>query len=301
MPPSAAVSRSVSALVKAAGLPGDKLSASIISFARFFSLPIKPELMAAIRHQAVASSAVTTQPDTENTTDPHAATKSREALSLAAAAAHGKGIELNQKGLEVYAAAIDPAFFEKRGPGERNPHGKRSKDHGGQKKENIISESDGSPKAGFMTGSGLKEMALKFAETLPLLAILNKLPGKNGQRWIVLPFSLYENGKEFRVSLRILLEGEIPAENHASRMALDIAENGEIERRWLFVLDIRSRRLSVYFRPEPLPGDFIPLAQKLSRLLEIPPDRISVEDYTASFPCESGCNGDPLRSINEAV
>jgi hypothetical protein len=30
----------------------DKLSASIITFARFFSLPIKPESMAAIRRQA---------------------------------------------------------------------------------------------------------------------------------------------------------------------------------------------------------------------------------------------------------
>ncbi len=50
-----------SALMRAlntSGLPADKISSSIISFARFFSLPLKPELMAAIRRQVFARSGV---------------------------------------------------------------------------------------------------------------------------------------------------------------------------------------------------------------------------------------------------
>ena len=46
------VKQTAASLASASGLPADKLSASIISFARFFSLPLKPNILAAIRRQA---------------------------------------------------------------------------------------------------------------------------------------------------------------------------------------------------------------------------------------------------------
>ena len=300
--PSAAA-RSVPALIAAAGLPADKLSASLVSFARFFSLPLKPELMAAMRRQVIATAAppVTASPAAENAPDLETAAKNREALSLAAAAAESKGIELDRKGLEQFAGAIDPDWQKRQNPDERNRK-QRHKNPDEQEKENAA------PKTSPLSAAGIKEMALRTAEENPLLALLNKLPGKNAQRWMVFPFSFSEGGREFNVSLRILLEtDDSHLSKHAVGMAVDIAES-ETERRWLFVANGPNRRginaasgLTVYLQPELPPKARASLTRALSALMEIPPERISVKNRTESFPCESGCTDDLLQSINEAV
>ncbi|MCL2265783.1 MAG: hypothetical protein FWC22_07050, partial [Treponema sp.] len=51
--PSAGI-RSAVSLAAASGLPPDKLSASIVTFAKFFSLPLKPQVLADIRRQALS-------------------------------------------------------------------------------------------------------------------------------------------------------------------------------------------------------------------------------------------------------
>jgi len=317
-PPLQSAPRPVSSLVSAAGLPADKLSASIISFARFFSLPIKPELMAAIRRQALAQpqssatsqTAATAQSElaksAENASDSGVAVKSREAFSLAAAAAESKGVELNQKGLEMFAEAIDPDQ-QRQDTGNQNQRGRRNRNH------NESEEEGASIKTVSLSASGIEEMALESSGKDPLLSVLNRMPGKNGQRWIVLPFNFTENDREFRVSMRILLETGHAA-NRAICMALDIAESGITEnsenerltpeKRWLFVLESansRIDRLSVYLRPELPPKAQSSLASELSNLLEIPHERISVKKWTESFPCESSVGADHLRSIDEAV
>jgi len=307
--------RSASALIAAAGLPADKLSTSIISFARFFSLPLKPELMASIRRQALAQQPATSATE-ENTaamkraaaepalTETTAA-KNREALSLAAAAAESKGIELHPKGLEAFAAAVDPDWQKRQDSGERE-RGRRNKNHQ-QEEENATD------KASPITAAGLKEMALNAAEQNPLLAILNRLPGKNSRRWIALPFSFSEGGREFKVSLRILLEADNKASHLAAinvvatKVALDIAETNstETERSWLFALEAAAacpaNKLAVYLQPELPPKAHAPFARELSALLNIPLERISIKKRAESFPCESGCADELLRPVNEAV
>jgi len=200
--PPAVAARSVPALIAAAGLPMDKLSASIVSFARFFSLPLKPELMAAMRRQALAPSAMApatvAPPTAEGASDLEIVAKNREALSLAATVAESKGLELDPKGLEQFAEAIDPDWQKRQDPDERNR--KRQRDNSDeQEKENTV------PKTGPLSASGVKEMALSAAEKNPLLAVLNKLPGKNAQRWMAFPFSFNENGREYKVSLEYCL------------------------------------------------------------------------------------------------
>jgi hypothetical protein len=312
---STAVPRSASTLIAAAGLPVDKLSASIISFARFFSLPLKPELMTAMRRQAVAQPSAM-QADAvkqaaanaaaENAPETGAAAKIREALSLAGAAAESKGVELHPKGLEAFAEAIDPDWQKREDSGEGNQRGRRNKNHHQQEEENAPDKTVPA-KIAAITAAGLKQMALESAEKNPLLAILNRLPGKNGRRWIVLPFSFDEGGREFKVSLRILLEADqFPHHTAcmaASCVALDIAESGE--RRWLFALEsangLPAKKLTVYLQPELPPEAQAPLARELSALMEIPLERISIRNRTESFPCESDGADDLLRSINEAV
>ena len=301
-PQTPAPPRSASSLIAAAGLPADKLSASIVAFSRFFSLPIKPELMAAMRRQTLAapSAAEETQANAvKRASIENSAAAKREALSLAAAAAESKGVELHPKGLETFTEAIDPDWRKRENSGG-DQRGRRDKNQ--QQEENAPAK---------ITAAGLKQMALEAAEQNPLLAILNRLPGKNGRRWIVLPFTFDEGGREFKVSLRILLEEDQTSSRAAcmaaTQVVLDIAES---ERRWLFALESASsprdanlpaNRLAVYLQPELSPAAHAPLARELSALLGIPPERISVRNRAESFPAESARADDPLRSINEAV
>jgi hypothetical protein len=264
-------------MLSAAGLPADKLSAGIVSFARFFSLPLKPDLMASIRRQSLS---------------PETSTPGRETLSLAAAAAESKGVELRPKGLEWFAEAIDPDW-RRQNPEERDRRERRHKKPG---------QENPAPKTGPLSAVGLKKMALESAEKYST-AILNRLPGKNGQRWMVFPFSFCESGREFKVSLRILLDD-------VACMALDIAEIAasreadETSRRWLFVMNPvkgSCSKLSVYLQPELPPKAVESFVGELARIMEMPPGHISVKKWTESFPCESGGEDNLLRSINEAV
>jgi hypothetical protein len=284
------VPRSAASLAASSGLGADKLSAYIISFAKFFSLPIKPELMTEIRRQAMMQSAQqpapqTTEAQTE-TVKPAAqdVLKNRAALSLAAAAAESKGVELQPKGLESYAEAVDPD--RKRQDGGEH---KGRRDRNREQKEAVIN------------ASSLKETALAAAEKDPLLYLLNRLPGKDGRRWIVLPFDFTENGREYFVSMRILLDGD-KAANRASCMALDIVETpagDNTPNRRLFVWENaagRITKLSVYT------NDKFP-QRELAALLDIPVERVFVKPLINedSFPCETGGGEDMFLAVDKAV
>jgi hypothetical protein len=290
-PPAAA--RSLSTLVSASGLPADKLSASIISFARFFSLPIKPDLMADIRRQAFSSAAQQSaaQPAAESIppepAKTEAAARNKEALSLAAAAAEGKGVELKDRALENYAQSIDPEWDERQ---EADGQQRQKRGKNGNERE----EGEGK-KAAPVSAAAVKEAALDAAEKDPLLEILNRLPGKDGQRWITLPFAFDENGRQYRVSLRIL---------PPDYMALDICPGGDKKQRSLFVIESANDkpcRLAVYLQHEISSGEQSSLVGELSGSLGIKPERISVKMSEDAFPFEAGYGEEQLRFVDEAV
>jgi len=317
-PPAAA--RSISSIAASAGLPQDKLSSSIVSFAKFFSLPLKPEQLAAIRHQAFAplpaqSAAEATQSDTvkqtaENTTGRESgsaiAAKNREALCLAAAAAESKGVELQLKGLETYAQAVDPDWQKRQDSGGQNKR-QRNKNQNEQEENALF-------KSGSVNASSLEKTVMEATEKNSLLHIMNRLQDKNRRRWIVLPFDFCEDGRNFRVSMRILLEPD-QVSNRCGFMALDISETGDVETqrvetrrvltRRLFVLESANNKvnkLSVFFQPD-LPGsDHSSFKREMSRLLEIPLDRVFVKSgFDSGFPFEAGFGDDLLRSIDEEI
>jgi hypothetical protein len=314
----AAPPRSISAQAAASGLPSDKLSAAIVSFARFFSLPLKPQTLAAIRRQAfspaVKQPEVMRTPSQTTQSDPAKftaaekssaleAAKGREALSLAAAAAESKGVELQPKGLEMYAQAVDPQ--RQRDSGGQN-HSKRDRKQNEQ-------EEKVPHKTAPITAESLKQTALEYTEKNQLLDILNRLPCKNGQRWIVLPFDFCEDGFEFNASMRVLLDNE-KVSNRAVCMALDIliindkkehdeqgGENNRFERRGLFVLESandKPLRLSVYFWPELTQKRHKLFGRELSQLLEIPLERVYIKNKVESFPYEAG-RKEPLTAVDE--
>lgn len=297
-----AVLRSSASLASAAGLPADKLSSSIVSFARFFSLPVKPQVLADIRRQAFslpmpqsanASTPALTQSAAANPSAVLTPEKIRQTLSLSAAAVESKGAELNPKGLESFASAVDPEL-RRRQDGERR---RRNRDQNEQAEKVLL-------KAKPLTADILKNMALEYAENNAPLDILNRLPGKNGQRWIVLPFDFIEDNSEFRVSMRVLLDDE-HSSNRAVCMALDVAqfkqEDDALERRWLFVMEganEKSIRVSAYLQPELPQNDHSRFKNELSLLFDLPIERISVKTSEESFPETCMENFSP---VDEAV
>ena len=288
--------RSASSLAAAAGLPQDKLSASIVAFARFFSLTLKPEMLSAIRRQAFSpQSAPPPEPRQSSAgpapaQKPGLAAKTRESLSLSAAAAESKGVELHPKALEAYAQAVDPEWQKKQNSGGQK---RRRRDKDQNEKERI--------KTHPITAQALEKTVLQSAQKNPLLDILNKLPGKNGQRWIVLPFDFPQDDGEYKISMRILLEE--PPSSRAVCMALDIAESADPGQRWMFMLEAANGkpvRLTSYICPELPPRAQSRLKRELPALLKIPPERVFVRNTEESFPCESDI-GEQLPSIDKAV
>jgi len=311
--------RSVSSLVSAAGLPADKISSSIVLFARFFSLPLKHNVLNAIRSQAflqhkqnlnvsqnASAPAVPNQPSSSSAakTAGDSVMRARETLSLAAAAAESKGVELNPKGLETYAEAIDTEWRRQKDDDRRQK--KQNKDQNEQNEKSL-------QKNGSVTAAELEKTANENFNANPLLDMLNRLPGKNGQRWITLPFSFYEDDTVFNISMRVLLENE----SRAVKMALQISVNREqrtenreksnkvceAETGQVFVFEFAHNKIDrvIVFYTNEMPVKEQSLIKKeLSSLFEIPLDRVFVKISSSSFPCEADSE-EKFISIDEAV
>ena len=264
--------------------------------------------MAALRRQLLSAAH-----QTDGSPDLKKAGTIREAFALAAAAAESKGVSLHPAGLKRYAQAMSPEAAAQEAAAaqetaskdaadsydtdhkqhrERGQRDQRDHTHDGQDQEKSL-------KVGSISAFSVMKTALETAENDPLLAILNKLPGKNKLRWIVLPFSFYEGNRKFNVSLKILLESEKQA---AGFMSLDISEHSSAEqssseqcsvehysgmRSSLYTMDFSSggaARLFVYLQPGLARGKRASFTGELSRLMGIPPERISVMNRTESVP-----------------
>jgi hypothetical protein len=318
--------RSAVSLSSALGLPQDKLSSSIISFAKFFSLPLKPQLLADLRRQAFtpflqtanqssstanASTAKANLANTNaagDTTASLSAEKTRHALSLSAAAVESKGVELTPKGLESYAQAVDPDSRRQDEEGRRRRRDREQDEQ--EEKKSLKTESVKKPQYGesffpqSFTADGLKKMFLENAEQNPLLKILNRLPCKNGQRWVVLPFDFDEGGKNYSVSMRVLLDDEHSV-NHAVYMALDIleTENSDNGRRWLFVTESvndKPMRVSVYLQHELSQKNLSKFKSELSALFNVPSEHINIMNSAEPFPYEASF-ADNFSLVDEVV
>jgi len=287
-------------LSAALGLPQDKLSSSVISFAKFFSLPLKPQLLTDLRRYALTPPSQTANPSP-------AAEKIRQALSLSAAAVESKGAELTPKGLESYAQAVDPdsrRHGDDRQRRRRNREQDEQDDKNSLKTEAVKKSRHGEYSSPRFTADGLKKMFLEKENQTPLLEILNRLPCKNGQRWIVLPFDFEEADRNYNVSMRVLLDDE-RSSNNAVCMALDILESGGVndDKRWLFVTESandKPMRVSVYFQDELSQKGSSKVKSELSNLFNIPPEHINIKNITEPFPCESSF-AENFSLIDEAV
>lgn len=186
-------------------LPPDKLSVTILRFARHFSLPLESSLLRDIRREALQSRT------------------NREAAALASCASRAKGQLLDQVSLALYAAAIDPGAEHSPDNGGAR-HGWQEK--GGGREPGEEEEGPQSP--------------VQFPALGPTAELLRRMNGAtdpSGSRWVVLPFAFSKNGIDFKASLRLLFINMV-----ARRLALDITWHGK---RWTVVVDAPTRGAGV--------------------------------------------------------
>jgi hypothetical protein len=228
-------------LVRLLNLPQDGLSSALAGFARGFALPLQPALFARLRRESLALKA-------------RQSGGSAESAPLAAAAAAGKGVALSGEALERYARAIDPeyaaagddsrdsgegqlsgeegALFGERGgdgPGERQDRA------GGEDAARAIREI--LEKALKRAGEGAE---IEMPEDESPVSFLNRLPGRDGNFWMVYPFKINCKKLAIRLSVWILLLDGVCSENSFAGQSggspvggITINAAGE-KRRWIF-------------------------------------------------------------------
>jgi hypothetical protein len=321
---------SFSSLLSQLKLPVDSLSASIVSFAQFFSLPLNPALLANIRRQTISGSSDPGAPlpggHAGGIAGENSGPASREALSLACIAALDKGVELSAESLARYARMIsgrnppapvdadgkgDAGENQEAGPGPDNDNfpadgeagqssGGGESPEGGRSHGRSLSKSHGRSPSGNGDGSPetLRELALQAEAGTPLLGLLNRLPGKNGKRWLVIPIPLEDGGTRFPVTLRLLfspctgVSAGMPGE--VEQMSLEI--NGD-RRRWLFSYRPGSI-LQAALWPETEPGERAGLEQELAVSLGLSPGQVRITGWDPLFAPD--CRND-LFSVREEV
>jgi hypothetical protein len=268
--------------------PRDRFSASILSFFRFFSLPLEPALVAKIRAQAVKmpEAAETAEKNLPGAGEPAARTDQfRERLSLAAAAALAKGVELSGEALEQYARALEPEENFKAPAQDPDEPDKQAGHNDGN---------NGDP----YRGQGTEDRGSSDSGTeSPLLTVMNRLPGRDGKRWIVIPFT-WGPEDQYRAALRILMSGSRPRE--AERMALEVTGG---KSRWLFTVDARDGRKNLDFYRRPFPGKRVmnQAKKEIAALLDLSPERIRPQNENEFPPFAPECRAEALISVNEEV
>jgi hypothetical protein len=277
--PAAGIAR----IIQSLNLPPDSLSAQLINFAKFFSLPLEPALLVRLRRNALVLR------------------PGREAAALAAAAAAAKGVELSPEALEHYARALSPRQDRPGGGGETE--GRQTGrgafangEGGGEQPEGGVSEETGTD-GGFKQAAEILQKALERSGSARdaafsgadagLLALLNRIPGRDGARWMVYPFTFLAENIEIGVSVRLLFmqrSGDYAGEKPA-RVAVDAAVPGA--RNWLFVLDkpfTAAAVTRIFPDPPPEEGERRTLEREAREILGAFGGAVSVAAASTAFP-----------------
>ena len=215
------------------GFPRDSLSAALLVFARFFSLSPTPALIGQLRREILASG----KASSPGTGGEKAA---MEAEALASSAAADKGVALSSEAMEHYAGFFVPPASASLDE-EENP----------KNREEVPDPQE------------LQNIAEEEAQKDSLLDLLNCIPGKNGQYWMVFPFTVTIKGTELRVFIRIL-KRELPDKNE--QLIVDISG---AKRQWRCFLKKNGEKLraDIQVYPECSPRGLIFLQKEAERFL----------------------------------
>ena len=282
----------LSTLLSSLKMPPDNLSRAIITFARFFSLPLEPKLLYSLRQQLMEPKII-----------------NRETAAMAAAAAADKGIKLGEKAFAEYSSALEgfiknftreqldefPVYRrlydqaeqqsdKQQGDGSYtgsgNPEGQEPKQKEPGNKEQKKGRDTETEKAVSPVRQHITELLQKW----PLLDFINRIPGKNG-RWIILPFSYTSGGLEISVSMHLYIKPNV----NSGTMFMDIKVN-QIEqkhslRQWQIVLKKPETKagimaeLGIFSSTEVYtPVKLQHVRKELAKILEISPENVQIRE-----------------------
>ncbi|MDR2618717.1 MAG: hypothetical protein LBC62_07590 [Treponema sp.] len=238
----------------ALGLPQDALSGALLAFARFFSIPFNRETLSGLRREVLDAGASLPGAGRQR--------GKTEAEALAAAAGTDKGVRLSREALETFAGFLSEPWTPDSGG---SFSGQGENDNSEERREPAW---DRCPQPEELRN--LFERCMNSSEQNGLLGLLNRIPGKNGQQWVVWPFKICVKGIDLSVLFRLLIRKPLystpyPAEG---RLIADIAGP---KRRWRFVLDKNSReqlKVDISVFPEMSPGGLKSLEQEAERVFK---------------------------------
>ena len=195
----------------ALGFPPDTLSTTLLAFMRFFSLP--PAFLGLLRRETLSTLKSSSPQDQKEKV-------LLEGKAMAVSAALDKGLKLSPAALNRYAAYLIPPATEK-------------SDKTLPDRKEIPGQNE------------LQALTKEESNQDDFLDFLNTLPGKNGQKWIVYPFSIKLEGKEFNIVLRILTKAG-PGENDC--MIADITGQ---KRQWRCIIRKTGNALKADIKVSP--------------------------------------------------
>ena len=218
------------------GFPKDAVSIALLAFARYFSISLTPALIKTLRREILASGKLSSP-------ESPAEKAALEAETLSALIAYDKGVILSPEALEHYARFL--SFPEEKAI---------------QPDKEWDQDTEECPSA-----EELRILIEKQGQNDDTLSFLNDLPGKNGQRWLVFPFSIRVRGIEFQVFLR-LLKKEPVSSGKDGQLIVDISGP---KRQWRCFLKKAGEKfladLTVY--PGQRPGALKKLQKEAEQIL----------------------------------
>ena len=253
----------IKSALAALGLPQYALSSALLAFTRFFALTPRQDVLANLRREVLLSS----RNATGNAGDKGLDAKSIEARALAALAAFDKGVILESDTLEAYAS------YNKNDPTEE------------QKTRYPPHEFHSNPP----DPDDLQHSFERDNEKEDAFGLLNRIVGKNNQRWIVWPFNYTNEGIEIKVILRVLIEEPF-------YLILDISGP---KRNWRFLINKEKENLSIDIGIKPgLSSREIKQLKKEIKSLGISDIHIRNDE---ELPLAQELGFGDLRSVNKEV
>jgi hypothetical protein len=232
----------------------------------------------------------------------------REARALACIAALDKGVELSAEDLDRYARLISGRRLFPEVPGADEGKGGENQGNAGAGNDEFPAEPETGQDSGGEGGGAsedgknrsgnpetLRNLARKAEAGEPLLELLNRIPGKNEKRWLVIPIPIEDGGVRLWVTLRLLLAPGTGMSGDVEQMSLEI--NGG-RRRWLFSYRPGSI-LRAALWPETGEGERANLERELAGCLGLPPGQIKISGWDPVFAPD--CRNDDLFSVEEEV
>jgi len=228
------------------GLPKDALSVALLVFTRFFSLSADKAFVGSLRREIL---------DQLKTSSPGTAEEKAalEAKVMAAVIAADKGVFLTPSALERYARFLIPAAFNPKSSEEKETPSPKTAAADQDSHEKSPGKTRGETREEIPEADELKAIAETQTREDGLLDFFNRLPGKNGQNWLVLPFEINVKGIELKVLLRVLKSrrASVPGALSAPEDGQLIADIAGPKRQWRCFVKQAAGKLRADIRVYP--------------------------------------------------